>query len=210
MATYSDIPTSDRDAESPITESLIGRMIDNPEATANASAGTDEPPRVMCNATGASAIAALGASDGDFLRVTATTNPNTGQGGLVVRPVAGVGAVLTNSKSTTDTAAGAQTNVLTLSGMSSGVWAISATGTASRDDGSNETQVSCGTGYAIMTNDTLSGVALSFVDDAQTGFDPFTITKTASGEITFTIGRFQLGGANTLHMQTAIMATRIA
>ena len=87
MASYNDIPSSDSDAESPITESLIGRMIDNPIATANANAGTDEPPRVMCNATGASAIAALGASDGDVLQVTSTTNPNTGQGGLVVRPV---------------------------------------------------------------------------------------------------------------------------
>ncbi len=174
MATWANIPSTDTDAESPITESLMTQVVDNDVAMANGAAGTAEPPRIMCNASGDTAIAALGASAGDLLQVVNTANPNTGQGGLVVRPVAAFG----DAKVSKNIGAGATATVnMTLTAV--GSWLIKADG-LSIANGVTQ-QIGEGSASARFINDSLSQNQ-SMVRPA-TGSATMAITRTGAGAI---------------------------
>jgi len=83
-----NIPDGDIDAESPLTESLMTRLRDNPIAIAQASAGDAEPPRVRSTVSGPSAIASDGIA-GAMLTVTDDLSPDGF--GRIVRPITPAG-----------------------------------------------------------------------------------------------------------------------
>ena len=97
---YTAILNTEVDAESPITESLMTRLRDNPLAVAAADAAA---PRVKCNAAAgnASAISST-ATVGKVLRVSSTASPD-GAGNLVVPEDLGGDGVLKLSRSSAST-----------------------------------------------------------------------------------------------------------
>lgn len=208
---YVIIPNTDVDAESPITESLMTQMRDNPIAIANADAGTDEPPRVLCNASGATGIASTDGTEGQVLQVVNEVNPGTGQSGLMVRPVTAVGQVVHGTNSTQGGGAANLTCTVDLSLDTTGKWAVTVSGGTNNSDSSSASTLGVAFlgGGAVFDSDSISSSSVIVADPFQNIYvnSSVSVTRPSAGVLRV---RLSDDPATTVTLDRDLMVSAVA